>query len=151
MARTGALGGAESIDARTLPAGAAGELAAALADETAEGVILSFPDGRQVELPASVVEMVRKVVGELSTGRAITVLPTDTTLTPAEVAKLLGLSRPFIVGLLDDGVIASERLPRSRHRRVRLSDVVAFATQREQRRQGRRQVAEAITNADLPY
>lgn len=151
MARTGALGDAASIDARALPARAAGELAAALADEPADGVILSFPDGRQVELPASVVEMVQKVASALSTGRAITVLPTDTTLTPAEVAQLLGLSRPFVVGLLDGGVIASERLPRSRHRRVLLSDVVAFAAQREQRRKGRGQIAEAIADADLPY
>jgi excisionase family DNA binding protein len=151
MVRNGALGDATSIDAGTLPARAAGELAAALADEPTHGVILSFPDGRRVELPASMVEVVRRVARELSTGRAITVLPTDTTLTPAEVAKLLGLSRPFVVGLLDDGVIASERLPRSRHRRVRLTDVVAFAAQREQRRQGRRQIADAMADADLPY
>jgi excisionase family DNA binding protein len=151
MARTEVLGHSTSIDASTLPTRAAVELAAALADEPTEGVILAFPDGRRVELPGSLVEVVQRVARELSNGRAVTVLTTDATLTPAEAAKLLGLSRPFVVGLLDDGVIASERLPRSRHRRVRLADVVEFAAQREQRRQGRRQIADALADADLPY
>ncbi|MGA2307756.1 MAG: excisionase family DNA-binding protein [Acidimicrobiales bacterium] len=63
--------------------------------------------------------------------------PAETILTPAEAAQLLGLSRPFVVRLLDDGEIPSERLPGSRHRRVRLSDVLAFSARREQRREGR--------------
>ena len=50
----------------------------------------------------------------------------DVSLTPAEVAELLGLSRPFVVPLPDDGEIPSTRLPRSRHRRVRLADVIEF-------------------------
>jgi excisionase family DNA binding protein len=78
-------------------------------------------------------------------------LPVETVLTPAEAAELLGLSRPFVVRLLDDGEIPSERLPRSRHRRVRLSDVLAFNARRNQRHEGRRRIADAITDAGLPY
>lgn len=151
MARTGALRQAMRIDSTTTPAHDAGKVVEAMADESPEGVVLSFPDGRSVSLPASLVELVRSTACELASGRAVTVLPADTTLTPAEAAELLGLSRPFVVRLLDDGVIASERLPRSRHRRVLLDDVLGFAEQRERRRQGRRQIGEAIDGADLPY
>lgn len=63
-------------------------------------------------------------------------LPADTVVTPAEAADLLGLSLPFVVRLLVDRVIASERLSASRHGRIRLDDVLAFAAQREKRREG---------------
>ncbi len=89
--------------------------------------------------------------GELSEGHSITVLPSDALLTPSEVADLLGLSRPFVVRLLDAGDIPSDRLPGSRHRKVRLADVLAFQTRRERRRKGREAVAEAVADADLPY
>lgn len=112
---------------------------------------LQLPDGRAVPLPPALVEVLRLSADELADGRAVTVLPSEITLTPAETAQLLGLSRPFIVRLLDQGEIPFERLPRSRHRRVRLSDVLAFQARREQRRVGRRRVADAVEAADLPY
>jgi hypothetical protein len=55
------------------------------------------------------------------------------------------------VRLLDQEEIPFERVPRSRHRRVRLSDVLAFQARREQRRTGRRRVADAIEASGLPY
>jgi excisionase family DNA binding protein len=113
--------------------------------------MLTFPDGSSVALPVPLVDLVRSIVGELASGRGVTVLPADTVVTPAEVAELLGLSRPFVVRLLDEGVIASERLPSSRHRRIRLDDVLAFAAQREQRREGRRRIGDAVADAGLPY
>ena len=51
-------------------------------------------------------------------------LATEVRLTPAEVGELLGLSRPFVVRLLDAGEIPAEHLPDSRHRVVRLADVL---------------------------
>ena len=47
-----------------------------------------------------------------------------------------------VVGLLDEGEIPSERLPRSRHGKVRLAGVLAFNARRERRGEGRRRVAE---------
>ena len=84
-------------------------------------------------------------------GHAVTVLPSEVSLTPAEAAELLGSSRPFVARLLDESEIPSERLPRSRHRRVLLSDVLAFQAKRERRREGRRRIAAAVEEADLPY
>lgn len=40
-------------------------------------------------------------------GHAVTVLASHVRLTPAEVGELLGLSRPFVVRLLDAGEIPS--------------------------------------------
>jgi len=46
---------------------------------------------------------------------------------------------------------SADRLSGSRHRRVTLADVVAFAEQRDRMREGRRSVADTIANAGLPY
>jgi excisionase family DNA binding protein len=117
----------------------------------ASELTLLLSDGREVALPASLVEILVASAGELSAGRAVTVLASEIRLTPAEVAELLGLSRPFIVRLLDANDIASEFLPGSRHRLVRLADVLEFQARRDRRREGRRRVAQAVESAELPY
>lgn len=87
----------------------------------------------------------------MSAGHAVTVLASDVLLTPAEVGDLLGLSRPFVARLLDQGQIPSEYLPESRHRVVRLEDVLAFQARRERRREGRRRIVSELESEDLPY
>ncbi|WP_405141535.1 helix-turn-helix domain-containing protein [Sphaerisporangium sp. NBC_01403] len=64
---------------------------------------------------------------------------------------LLGLSRPFVTRLLDEGEIPSQRLPGSNHRLVRLADVLEFQERREHRAEGRRRIMEVAEEADLPY
>jgi excisionase family DNA binding protein len=151
MARRGGLKHAIRIDAASDEARSASLVAEAIAGESGEGVVLSFPDGRSVALPATLVEVVRASADELASGQSITVLPLETILTPAEAAELLGLSRPFVARLLDAGEIESERLPGSRHRRVRLADVLAFNARRQARREGRRRIGEALSDAGLPH
>ena len=151
MARTGVLKQAVHVQAGADQARSASDVVDAMADEPTEGVVLTFPDGRTVPVPEALLDVVRASARELAEGHDVTLLPADAVLTPAEVGELLGLSRPFVARLLDDGEIPSERLPGSRHRRVRLADVVAFAERRDRRRDGRRAAAEAIADADLPY
>lgn len=112
---------------------------------------LVLPDGTIVPLSPAFLAVLQAAAGELAGGHAVTVLPSEVLLTPAEVAELLGLSRPFVVRLLDEGEIPAERLPRSRHRRIRLTDVLAFQSRRAHRREGRRRVAAEVEAADLPY
>lgn len=150
MARTGVLKQAVRVNASADQLESAGAVADAMAGSS-DTVVLSFPDGRQVALPASLAELLRASARELADGHALTVLPSDAMLTPTEAAELLGLSRPFVVRLLDDGEIPADRLPGSRHRRVRLADVVAFAERRDRLREGRRRIGGAIADADLPY
>ncbi|NKY99641.1 helix-turn-helix domain-containing protein [Nocardiopsis alborubida] len=114
-------------------------------------LLLRTADGSELALPESLVRILVASANELSEGHAVTVLASETCLTPAEAAELLGLSRPFVVRLLDAGEIPSERLPDSRHRVVRLEDVLEFQARRERRRAGRRRIAEAVESADLPY
>ena len=59
------------------------------------------------------------------------------TLTPAEAAERLGMSRTHLYKLLDRGEIASHRV--GRDRRIRVADLVAFE---ERRQSDRRELAE---------
>ena len=151
MARVGVLSNAVRVDPGAGEQESAAAVAQAVATPQGLQLLLQLPDGTAVPLPPSLVEVLRSSAHELADGHAVTVLPSDVTLTPAEAGELLGLSRPYVVRLLDQEEIPFERVPRSRHRRVRLSDVLAFQARREQRRTGRRRVADAIEASGLPY
>jgi excisionase family DNA binding protein len=149
MARSSVLGRATQVAPAAADRASAAEVSRA-ASGAAE-LVLRLPDGSEIALPASLVKVLAATATELSAGHAVTVLASDVRLTPAEVGELLGLSRPFVARLLDAGDIPSEHLPGSRHRVVRLADVLDFQARRERRRTGRRRVADAVESADLPY
>lgn len=87
-------------------------------------------DGRTIELPSCVRGALIRVVRELSDGNAVAVVPVHAELTTQEAADLLNVSRPYVIGMLD-----AEKLPCTRtiggHRRLRLTDVLAYKRQRD--------------------
>jgi excisionase family DNA binding protein len=114
-------------------------------------LLLRTADGTEISLPSSLMRLVVSVANNLAAGRAVMTIPAEVMLTPTEAAELLGLSRPFVARLLERGDIPSELLPESRHRRIRLEDVLAFQDRRERRSEGRRRIADIAATADLPY
>lgn len=99
--------------------------------------------GDQVEIPEELHLVLLKVVDALAHGLAVTVAPQSTTLTTQQAADLLGVTRPTVVKILDDGGMAYERV--GTHRRLLLADVLAY---REQRRAAQ-YAALAETTIDL--
>ena len=150
MARASVLSSALRVESKKADRESAAQVARAVRGRS-RSLMLQLPDGTSVPLPRALVEVLRATAGEIADGHAVTVLPSEVALSPAEAAELLGLSRPFVVSLLDQGAIPSERLPRSRHRRVLLSDVLAFQARRDRRRTGRQRIAELVEDSGLPY
>lgn len=93
------------------------------------------PDGQQVPLPLEVFEVLVQVVEAMQAGKAITVAPLEQRLTTQQAADLLGISRPTLIKLLEENEIPYEQP--GRHRRVRLSDVLAYRQRRRQERRAR--------------
>jgi excisionase family DNA binding protein len=60
------------------------------------------------------------------------VAPHQTVLSTSEAAQLLGVSRPTLVRLLESGEIPFDKP--SRHRRIRLADLLAFQQRSRRRR-----------------
>jgi excisionase family DNA binding protein len=148
--RTGVLGQATRIDPEPEDHEALDEFRTR--DDLAEGeLVLRTADGTEISLPASLLRLVVSAANNLAAGHAVMAIPAEVTLTPAEAAELLGLSRPFVARLLERGAIPSELLPESRHRRVKLEDVLAFQARRERKAEGRRRIADIAATADLPY
>jgi excisionase family DNA binding protein len=149
MPRRGVLGEATRIDPAPADHEALGDLAGQ--DPEAGELVLRTADGTEISLPSSLLRLVVSAANNLAAGRAVMAISAEVTLTPAEAAELLGLSRPFLVRLLERGDIPSELLPESRHRRIKLEDVLTFQDRRERRSEGRRRIADIATTADLPY
>jgi excisionase family DNA binding protein len=93
---------------------------------------LVAPDGRSVDLPPTLFAVLAAVAQAMLAGRAVTVSPTSRRMTTQEAADLLGVSRPTLVKLLDEGDIPYERP--GRHRRVRLDDVLRYQEERQAER-----------------
>ena len=86
---------------------------------------LVTPDGStKTAIPDQVYDILKRVVDALAHGSAVTIAPVSMRLTTGQAAEILGVSRPTLIRLLEDGAIPYEQ-PR-RHRLLRLDDVLAF-------------------------
>src|ERR1700733_13019912 len=135
MPREGVLGQATRIDPVPADHEALDSLRAR-EDLGGADLVLRTADGTEISLPSSLLRLFVSAASNLAAGRAVLTIPAEVTLTPTEAADLLGLSRPFVARLLERGDIPSEFLPESRHRRIKLEDVLAFQGRREGRAAG---------------
>jgi excisionase family DNA binding protein len=97
----------------------------------------------RIELPEDIHRALTKVVAALHAGKAVTIAPQTMTLTTQQAADLLGVSRPTIVRLINEGALRAERIG-NRHRLL-LDDLLAY---REERR-NRQYDALAATSMDI--
>lgn len=90
-------------------------------------------DGQPLELPESVYRVLVETVRELAEGNAVAVLPVRAELTTQDAADLLGVSRPYLIKLIEQGTVPCT-LTAGNHRRLRLTDVLAYRRVRDEER-----------------
>jgi excisionase family DNA binding protein len=101
-------------------------------DRIHEAPLLVAPDGTaSLAIPPSVFRMLRFVVHHMARGDAISLMPVHMQLTTQEAADLLGVSRPFLIKLLDQGQICFTRT--GKHRRIKLQEVQDYKERRDQK------------------
>ncbi len=102
---------------------------------------LVSPDGRKVEISHSVHRVLLQAVEHLAQGAPVQILPLHSHLTTQEAADLLDVSRPYLVGLLENGDIPFHKV--GSHRRVLAEDLVVYKERRDaERRQALQDIIE---------
>lgn len=87
--------------------------------------------GDTVEVPEAMYRVLRRVAEAMEQGMAVQVTPRTHTLTTQQAADLLRISRPTLVKLLERGAVPFERI--GSHRRLQLTDVLAYRDERRRR------------------
>ena len=93
-------------------------------------VRVAVPDSPQdveVVVPVEALHLLVRILTHMANGDAVTVMPVQAELTTQKAAEIIGVSRPFLVKLLDDGIIPHRKV--GTHRRVRAADLVEYQRQ----------------------
>ena len=77
-----------------------------------------------LNLPKSVVHLLITVLSHMAEGNAVTLMPVHAELTTQQAAELLGVSRPFLIGLLEKREIPHHMV--GTHRRVFFQDLKRY-------------------------
>lgn len=94
--------------------------------------MLADPDGTPLELSPALCRALREAAEILLRGDAVVISPVHRELTTTEAADLLNMSRQFLTRLLERGEIPFTLI--GRHRRIRLSDLLAYKHNRHVKR-----------------
>ncbi|MGX7678465.1 helix-turn-helix domain-containing protein [Jatrophihabitans sp. DSM 45814] len=87
----------------------------------------------RVELTEQVHALLKQVVQALSKGQSISILTRDQEISTQQAADILGLSRPTVVRLIDDGELTAH-VPGAERRKLLLADVLAYREELRARR-----------------
>ena len=84
----------------------------------------TLPDGTSVRIPKAAVDGLIELLTAAAEGDEATIVRSPRELTTQQAAKVLNVSRPTVVKLIDDGVLPARKV--GSHRRVSLTDLLAF-------------------------
>ncbi|RKP58681.1 helix-turn-helix domain-containing protein [Pararobbsia silviterrae] len=103
-----------------------------------------------VEVPPAALKLIGQLLGALSEGRPITLMPAKREFTTVEAAHFLNVSRPFVIKEITEG-----RLPHrmvGTHRRIAFDDLVQYAnTMREKQATALDRLADNARELGLDY
>ncbi|ARU21560.1 bacterioferritin-associated ferredoxin protein [Ralstonia solanacearum] len=115
---------------------------------------IGLPDGkggmRTVSIPTAALCLLLEALTEIGQGNAVSIAPIHAELTTQEAASVLGISRPFLVQLLERGDIPFHKI--GTHRRVRYQDAIDYKKRRDtERREALDALAAQAQEHDMGY
>lgn len=85
---------------------------------------LALGRAKAFSLPPPAVRLLIDGLGEIAAGRKVVLASSAKELTTEQAARLLSVSRPFLIALLDKGEVPYRKV--GTHRRLKYEDVIAF-------------------------
>jgi excisionase family DNA binding protein len=87
------------------------------------------PDGKTEILPNNIYSFLLRLLADLRAGHSVTILQNRHELTTVEASKILGVSRQFLIQLLEKGEIPFHMV--GTHRRIYVRDMIAYKSKRD--------------------
>ncbi len=91
----------------------------ALVEEKADG-----SDVARLEVPPATLRLLSQILALMARQQTFVLYPQSSELTTKQAAEVLGVSRPFLIRVLESGEIPYRKV--GRHRRVLMKDVLAY-------------------------
>lgn len=96
------------------------------------GLAVLTHDEHRIAIPESLVDIIHQAVEILRAGGAVSIVPHDTLVTTQQAADYLGVSRPYLISILDkEGIEYSYT---GTHRRISLKEVEKYRARRDSER-----------------
>jgi excisionase family DNA binding protein len=109
---------------------------------------LRLSSEEQIELPEPLFKLLKRVALALKDGKSVFLIPETESLTTQAAANLLGVSRPYLVQLLNEQKVKYHRV--GTHRRIYFKDINQFKLQRDQaRHEALDKLSDAVEKAGL--
>lgn len=94
-------------------------------DDSHDPVMLAVEGEReQVAVPRAALELLVRILANMAAGQGVTVVPSHAELTTQQAASILNVSRPFLIGLLEDGQIEYRTV--GTHRRIQAASLLEY-------------------------
>lgn len=93
---------------------------------------LTGSKGEHLPIPEPLYSLLKDAVRQLEQGKSLLLIPEEKQLTTQQAGELLGVSRPFLIRLLDAGEMPFTLV--GKHRRIKLGDIMEFAKRKSERK-----------------
>lgn len=78
----------------------------------------------RLEVPPATLKVLSQLLALMARQQAFVLYPDASELTSKQAAEVLGVSRPYLIGILEKGAIPFRKV--GRHRRILMKDVLAY-------------------------
>ena len=87
-----------------------------------------------VDVPPAALKVIGQLLGAMSEGRSITLMPANREFTTVEAAHFLNVSRPFLIKEIEEGRLMHRMV--GTHRRIAFDDLVTYANKMREKQAG---------------